>query len=142
MTTTTTKWAGYGAVAILLASGGFWTGKSLTTPTVTPQVSSGTVGLVSITGDAFTFQAVDASQAASYALPASLPWRDSYGTWHEGEPPACMKPLSHGQYVTIGVINAGPVANAPGGPVIVWVQCAPKPIPRYPIVTPSPAATP
>ena len=142
MTTTTARWAGYGAAAILLASGGFWTGKSLTTPTVTPQVSAGTVGLVSITGDALTFQPADGSQATSYALPGLLPWRDSYGTWHEGGPPACVKPLTHGQRVTIGVINTAPVASAPGGPVIVWLQCAPKPIPRYPIVTPSAAATP
>jgi len=142
MTTTTARWAGYGAAAILLASGGFWTGKSLTTPTVTPQVSAGTVGLVSITGDALTFQPAHGSQATSYALPGLLPWRDSYGTWHEGGPPACVKPLTHGQRVTIGVINTAPVASAPGGPVIVWLQCAPKPIPRYPIVTPSAAATP
>ena len=142
MTTTTTKWAGYGAAAILLASGGFWTGKSLTTPTVTPQVSTGTVGLVSITGDAFTFQPAGTSQATGYALPGSLPWQDSYGTWHEGVPPACVKPLTHGQRITIGVINAAPVANAPGGPVIVWIQCAPKPVPRYPIVTPSAATRP
>jgi hypothetical protein len=142
MTTTTTRWAGYGATAILLASGGFWTGKSLTTPTVTPQVSTGTVGLVSITGDAFTFQPAGTSQATGYTLPGSLTWQDSYGVWHEGGPPACVKPLTHGQRITIGVINAAPVADAPGGPVIVWIRCAPKPVPRYPIVTPSAAARP
>jgi hypothetical protein len=140
MTTMTTKWAACGVAGALLVSGGFWTGKSLTTSTVTPQVSSGTVGLAG-RGE-FTFRRDGASQFISYDLPGTLSWRDSYGTWHDSGRPACLIPLSRDQHVTLAVINAAPVANAPGGPVVVWVECPAKPIPRFPIVTPSAEAAP
>ena len=137
----TAKWAASGLAAALLASGGFWTGRSLTTPTVTPLVAAGTVGLVGGGSGEFTFRRAGTSQFTSYALPGTLTWRDSYGTWHDSGPPACMKPLTRGQHITLALVNAAPVAGAPGEPVIVWIECAAQPIPQYPIVTPSAAAT-
>lgn len=139
MITTPAKWTASIAVAALLASGGFWTGKSLTSSTVTPQVSTGTVVRV-FDGGEFTFRRTGASQFLGYQLPSTLSWRDSYGTWHDSGTPTCMKPETRGQRITLALFNAAPVDGAFGESVIVWLECPTKPIPHYPIVTPSAAA--
>jgi hypothetical protein len=136
MTTRNRTRTALGATATLLAAAGFWAGKSLTTATLTPAVQAGTVALVGINADEFTIRLDGQRQLTSYALPASTTWRDAYGTWQDGTPPRCMTPLSHGQRISFGLINAAPVADAPGTPVIVWIECPSRPIPRYPIVTP------
>jgi hypothetical protein len=125
-----------GASAIFLAAAGFWAGKSLTTATLTPTVQTGTVALVGINGDEFAIRLDGQHQPASYGLPSNTTWRDAYGIWQEGTRPGCMAPLSRGQRISFGVVNAAPVADAPGTPVVVWIECPSRPIPRYPIVTP------
>ena len=76
------------------------------------------------------------SQLTGYGLPSFISWRDAYGTWQEGTQPDCMAPLSRGQRISFGVVNAAPVADAPGTALVVWIECPSRPIPRYPIVTP------
>jgi hypothetical protein len=125
-----------GAAAIALVAAGFWTGKSLTTATLTPTVQTGTVGLVGSSGDEFTIGFSGQRQLISYALPSTVTWRNAYGISQDGTRPGCMAPLSRGQRIRFGVINAAPVAGAPGSPVVVWIECPSRPIPRYPIVTP------
>ena len=125
-----------GAAAIFLAAAGFWAGKSLSTATLTPTVQTGTVALVGINGDEFAIRLDGQRQPASYGLPSNTTWRDAYGIWQEGTRPGCMAPLSRGQRISFGVVNAAPVADAPGTPVVVWIECPSRPIPRYPIVTP------
>jgi len=78
-------------------------------------------------------------QVTGYALPSDVTWRNAYGVWQDGTRPACLAPLSSGQRITLGVISAAPVADAPGGSVVVWIECPSRPIPRYPIVSPSSA---
>src|SRR5437773_304854 len=130
-------WAAYGVTAVVLLAIGFWVGKSLSTSTATPQAETGTIGLVSPGGDVFTIRLSGRKEPTSYALPPTVEWRDAYGTWYENTRPACMKPGTHGQQVTLGLVNTEPVADAPGRPVIVWLECSRKPVPRYPIVTPT-----
>ena len=101
------------------------------------EVGVGTIGLVSPGGDVFTIRLSGRKEPTSYALPPTVEWRDAYGTWYENTRPACMKPGTHGQQVTLGLVNTEPVADAPGRPVIVWLECSRKPVPRYPIVTPT-----
>ena len=125
-----------GAAAILLAAAGFWAGKSLTTATLTPAVQAGTVALVGISGDEFAIRLDGQRQLTSYGLPSNTTWRDAYGIWQDGTRPGCMAPLSRGQRISFGVVNTAPVADAPGTPVLVWIECPSQPIPRYPIVTP------
>jgi hypothetical protein len=132
------KWVVPGAV---LLSAGFWAGKSLPATTVTPQVMAGTVVQVRA-NDAFVFRQGGDGQPTGYGLSESMQWRNAYGVWQDGSRPACMRPLTRGQRITIGVINAAPVADAPGGSVVVWLECPGKPISRYPIVTPSAATSP
>jgi hypothetical protein len=124
------------AAAILLAAAGFWAGKSLTTATLTPTVQTGTVALVGINGDEFAIRLGGQRQPTSYGLPSSTTWRDPYGIWQDGTRPDCMAPLSRGQRIIFGVVNAAPVADAPGTPVVVWIECPSRAVPRYPIVTP------
>jgi hypothetical protein len=142
MVTRRTTWAGYGITGVILLAGGFWGGKSLSTDTATPDARAGTVRLVSITGDAFAIQLSGTQGTTSYAMANTMRWRDKYGVWWDGTQPACMKPLSHGQHITIGVINAEPAGDAPGGPVVVWIECTRSPAPRFPIVTPGVSGSP
>jgi len=125
-----------GAAAILLAAAGFWAGKSLTTATLTPTVQTGTVALVGINGDEFAIRLDGQRQPTSYGLASDTTWRDAYGIWQDGTRPDCMAPLSRGQRISFGVVNAAPVGDAPGTPVVVWIECPSQPVPRYPIVTP------
>jgi hypothetical protein len=126
-----------GLAAIVLVAAGFWVGKSLSTATLTPTVRTGTVGLVGSQGDEFAIRLSGQRQQTSYGLPSNVTWRNAYGVWQGGTRPSCMAPLTHGQRIRFGVINVAPVADAPGSPVVVWIECPSRPIPRYPIVAPS-----
>jgi len=142
MITRRATWTAYGIAGVILLAGGFWGGRSLSTDTATPHVQAGTVSLVSISGDAFAIQLGGTHGITSYAMGNGMQWRDQYGTWWEGTPPACMKPLSHGQHITFGVVSAEPAGDAPGGTVVVWIECARSPVPRFPIVTPGSSGPP
>jgi hypothetical protein len=126
-----------GAAAIVLIAAGFWAGKSLTTATLIPTVQTGTVALVGINGDEFTIRLSGQRQLTSYGLLSNITWRNAYGVWQDGTRPGCMAPLSRGQRIRFGVVNVAPAADAPGSPVVVWIECPSQPIPRYPIVTPT-----
>ena len=128
------------AVAIFLVAAGFWAGRSLTTATRTPAVLTGTVGLVGINGDEFTIRLSGQRQLTSYSLPSNVTWRDAYGGWQQGTRPGCMVPLSRGQHIRFGIVNVASVADAPGGPAVVWIECPSRAVPRYPIVTPPTAS--
>jgi hypothetical protein len=143
MVTRRATWTACGIAGIVLLAAGFWGGKSLSPEAVTPHVLAGTVRLVTGTGSAFAIQLDGRHGATSYALSVSpLAWRDKYGNWwSDGTTPACMKPRSQGQHITFGVINVEP-GPAVGGPVVVWIECARSPVPRYPIVTPKASGPP
>jgi hypothetical protein len=128
--------AAFGVTAAVFLAGGLWAGRSLSTSTATPTAQTGTIGFVSPGADQFTFR-LSGHAETSYALPAIVMWRDAYGNWSEGTRPACMRPGTHGQQVTLGLVSTEPAAGAPGGQFIVWLECARKPVPRFPVVTPS-----
>ena len=142
MVTRRAAWTAYGLAGIILLAAGFWSGKSVSPDAVTPDVLAGTVRLVTDTGDSFAIQLSGRHGVTSYALRISpVMWRDKYGDWWSGTQPACMKPRSHGQHITFGVVNVKP-GPAVGGPVVVWIECARSPVPRYPIVTPKASGPP
>jgi hypothetical protein len=128
--------AAYGIAAVILLAGGLWAGKSLSTSTATPAAQTGTITFVSPDGEEFTIRLSGLKAPTSYALSPTVEWRDGYGTWWENTRPACMKPGTHGQQVTLGLVTTEQVADTPSGPVIVWLECARKPVPRFPVVTP------
>jgi hypothetical protein len=121
------------SLAFYRAAGETVTGTVEGTPV---SVQTGTVALVGINGDEFAIRLDGQRQPTSYGLPSSTTWRDPYGIWQDGTRPDCMAPLSRGQRITFGVVNAAPVADAPGTPVVVWIECPSRAVPRYPIVTP------
>jgi hypothetical protein len=58
---------------------------------------------------------------ASYVVAGAL-WREQSGPWHDTFP-TCLEPLGSGQRVRLGVLNARPQGEAPGRPVVVWLEC-------------------
>jgi hypothetical protein len=142
MMTRRTALAACGAAGVILLTGGFWGGRSLTTSAATPRIETGKVVGVGVTGEEFAIELAGSRQATGFGLGSDVLWRDPYGTWHDGTSPTCMRPLSRGQRVTIGVIDAQPLGDAPGRSVVVWLECARKPVIRYPVVTPSASGSP
>lgn len=58
---------------------------------------------------------------ASYVVAGAL-WREQDGSWHDTFP-TCLEPLSTGQRVRLGVLDARPQGEAPGRAVVVWLEC-------------------
>jgi hypothetical protein len=58
---------------------------------------------------------------ASYVVAGAL-WRDQSGPWHDTFP-TCLEPLDTDERVRLGVLNARPQGEAPGRPVVVWLEC-------------------
>jgi hypothetical protein len=58
---------------------------------------------------------------ASYVVAGAL-WREQGGAWHDTFP-TCLEPLGTEQRVRLGVLNAPPQGEAPGRPVVVWLEC-------------------
>jgi hypothetical protein len=144
MVTRRTTWTAYGIAGIILLAAGFWGGKSVSPEAVTPDVLAGTVRLVPGSGDSFAIQLDGSHGVTSIARWVSpFMWRDRYGNWFEDTQPACLRPRSHGQHITFGVVSVKPAGEiVPGGPVAVWIECARSPVPRYPIVTPKASGPP
>jgi hypothetical protein len=53
---------------------------------------------------------------------AGAMWREQSGPWHDTFP-TCLQPLATGQKVRMGVLDAPPEGQAPGRPVVVWLEC-------------------
>lgn len=137
MTSRTTTWAARTAAAVILLAGGFWGGRSVTTSSAIPRAETGTIESVSADGTALTIRLSGDAGQTGYALPATVDWQDPYGTWNLGSRPACLRPLTHGQHVTLGVITALPSGGAFGGSIIAWVKCQRRPVPAYPVISPT-----
>ena len=59
--------------------------------------------------------------ATSYVVAGAM-WREQSGPWHDTFP-TCLEPLATGQSVRLGVLDARPQGEAPGRPVVVWLEC-------------------
>jgi hypothetical protein len=57
----------------------------------------------------------------SYVV-AGASWREQSGPWHDTFP-TCLEPLDNGRRVRLGVLNAPPQGEAPGRPIVVWLEC-------------------
>lgn len=49
-------------------------------------------------------------------------WREAGGAWHTSGP-TCLEPLTEGQHVRMGVMEAEPTMEAPGREIVVWLEC-------------------
>lgn len=57
----------------------------------------------------------------SYIVAGAM-WREQSGPWHDTFP-TCLDPLITDQRVRMGVLEARPQGDAPGRPVVVWLEC-------------------
>jgi len=57
----------------------------------------------------------------SYTVAGAV-WREQDGPWHDTFP-TCLEPLVAEQRVRMGVLEARPQGEAPGRPVVVWLEC-------------------
>jgi hypothetical protein len=112
------------AVSAVLVLLGFLIGANRAGSSATPRTITGTVRLVGINGDEFGLTASGSNIVTSYGLSTDTLWRNSQLAWNSGSPIACMRPLSHGQVVTIGVVNINPTTGALGTQLVAWVECA------------------
>lgn len=64
----------------------------------------------------------DGETAGPSYIVAGATWREEGGPWHDTMP-TCLQPLTTDQRVRLGVLNARPKGEAPGRPVVVWLEC-------------------
>jgi hypothetical protein len=53
---------------------------------------------------------------------AGAMWREQDGSWHDTFP-TCLEPLASDQRVRLGVVDVRRQGQAPGRPVVVWLEC-------------------
>jgi hypothetical protein len=58
---------------------------------------------------------------SGYVIAGAM-WREGTGPWHDTFP-TCLEPLTSGQEVRLGVLHVRPQGEAPGRPVVVWLEC-------------------
>lgn len=49
-------------------------------------------------------------------------WREAGGAWNTSGT-TCLKPLTNGQQVRMGVVRVKPGMEAPGREIVVWLEC-------------------
>jgi hypothetical protein len=108
---------------------GVLVGHALPDSSVSPDSEAGTItavhGQLGSPKASLEFKAKGAKTTTSYALVDPTPWQAaSGGNWHGGGQPSCLQPTSTKPVkATIGVITVHGVGSAPGGPMVVWVEC-------------------
>ncbi len=88
---------------------------------VTPNVIEGYSTGINFDGTAIGISKEPGGAGEGYII-AGARWRESGGPWHDaGTPPSLAHPDT-GQKVRLGVINIEPTQQAPGGPVVAWLE--------------------
>jgi hypothetical protein len=111
-----------GAVLVVV---GVLVGYALPQSTASPKSELGTVmkvsGAVGVNGSTLMFKVKGQPAPVKYPTQDRIPWQaKSGGTWTHGDEPPCLVP---GTKVTLGVISVHQDGTAPGGAMIVWVEC-------------------
>jgi hypothetical protein len=57
----------------------------------------------------------------SYVVAGAM-WREQGGPWHDSFP-TCLAPTTLDQRVRLGLLPVEPQEEAPGRPVVVWLEC-------------------
>ncbi len=89
------------------------------------KVVDGVTTGVNASGTAIGFRELDGGSVAGYAMSGAT-WSTRGGSWHEAlgdnTDGSCLKPLSSGQKLRLGIVNV-PAGDAPGGSRVMWFQC-------------------
>lgn len=116
-------------VGLLMLAIGAAIGYALPQNTASPRTATGTVTSVSQATSGSDVQIVfkpkGASQTVSYTLEDPTPWQPQANSpWHSVGAPPCLKAGSTTPtQVTLGVVGVNSVGSAPGGQMVVWVEC-------------------
>jgi hypothetical protein len=116
------KWLSYSLAVLVILAVGFVAGFEVPRGGISPTTETGTVRLVGKDGSEFLVR-LNSGATRSYSLGPVQWYSPANQSWEDGTRPACMAPLSHGQHITFGVVNASPVGNAPGGVAVIWIRC-------------------
>ncbi|VVB92508.1 Uncharacterised protein [uncultured archaeon] len=89
-------------------------------------VMEGSTTYANYDGTAIGFSERPGEQGKGYDLAGAM-WQEHRGPWNErlgwGESSTCIRPLTSGQKVRLGVVNIAPTQEAPGREVVVWMEC-------------------
>ncbi|HUC60023.1 MAG TPA: hypothetical protein VMA95_21665 [Streptosporangiaceae bacterium] len=115
-----------GAVLVVV---GVLVGYALPQSSVSPKSEAGTVtkvtGPIGGNGAKLAFKIKGQTGTVKYPMQDPLPWQGTKnGTWHHSGQPSCLVPGSTKPVkATLGVISVHADGSAPGGSMIVWVEC-------------------
>lgn len=118
----------WGIGLLMLGIGGA-IGYALPQSTASPRSLAGTVTFVTkaASGSAVQlgFKPKGATSVVNYTLESPTPWQQqANGPWHStGQPPCLVPGSTKPAPVTLGVVNVNSVGSAPGGAMVVWVEC-------------------
>jgi len=116
-------------VGLMMIAIGAAIGYALPQSTASPRSMTGTVTSVSKStsrpGLQFTFKPDGSTKTVDYTLQDPTPGQQQpSATWQQIGQPSCLIPGStKPARATLGVVTVSGVGSAPGGPVVVWVEC-------------------
>jgi hypothetical protein len=119
------SWIVYAVLVVV----GVLVGYALPQSSVSPKSETGTVtnvqGSVGDLGSHVAFLTKGVKGKVTYPMRDQVPWQAvKGGSWHQSGQPSCLVPGSAKPVkVTLGVITVDAVGSAPGGPMVVWVEC-------------------
>jgi len=114
---------GYGLIGVALLAAGIVLGRADPQRSVTPQTVPGTITQVGGSGAKIAFRPDGGAATEGFAVGGILKWQDRQGTWHDRGRPACMRPRSRGQHVTLGIASVTSSGGNPGGQLVAWIRC-------------------
>ncbi|MEX0761076.1 MAG: hypothetical protein WD208_10040 [Dehalococcoidia bacterium] len=76
---------------------------------------------LNLDGTAIGFTEEQGGEGAGYFI-AGAAWRRNGLPWSYSLP-TCLEPPASGQQVRLGLVDVQPVDDAPGRPVVVWLEC-------------------
>ncbi len=115
-------------MSLVLIAVGVFVGYLLPRHSASPSAETGTVTairpLANGAGTEFVFKPKGGT-SHSYRFAVRTPWREqASGTWRTTGRPSCLAPRSSApRTITLGVVSIQSVNAAPGGDVVVWLQC-------------------
>lgn len=111
-------------LGLLIGACGMWVGAHFASPGFVlhdqVQILEGRTNGVNHDGTAIGFTG-SGRVGEGYSIAGAM-WRQDDGPWNESGP-TCLVPDSSGQRVTLGVVQVPASADAPGRPVVVWLEC-------------------
>jgi ABC-type transport system involved in multi-copper enzyme maturation permease subunit len=105
----------------VLATWGFNSILSPASRGVTPYIVEGYSTGTNFDGTAIGVSKAPGGAGEGYNI-AGAYWREFDGPWHSGGTAPSLAQPNTGQKVRLGIVNVKPTQQAPGGPVVAWLE--------------------